>query len=186
MNAVDLLLTRVSSPVLNQPGPTSEQLDIMYRAALRAPDHGGMRPYRFLQIEGEGREKLGHVFVEAAKQTTHEIDEVELSKLEVAPLRAPMIIVVIARLNSHPKVPDIEQYLSAGCAAHGIVLSAFAQGVDAIWRSGKMAFNEHVKARLGLDANEHIVGFVYLGKARKHKVVPCPPVGEFVQRWGHK
>lgn len=184
MNAIDLLLKRVSSPVLEEPAPSPEQLDLMYRAALRAPDHGGMRPYRFLQIEGEGREKLGQVFVEAALKDDVDCNEAELDKLKNAPLRAPMIIVAIATLNAHPKVPEIEQQLAAGCAAHGLILSAFAQGVDAIWRSGKMAFNPWVNQRLGLEANEQIIGFIYLGKARKHKMVPCPAVGEFVQLWG--
>ncbi|WP_151669305.1 nitroreductase family protein [Nitrincola schmidtii] len=184
MNSIDLLLNRVSSPVLDLPAPTADQLDIMYRAALRAPDHGGMRPYRFLQIEGEGRQKLGQVFVEAAQQSGDPLTEAELEKLQNAPLRAPTIVVVIATLQPHPKVPEIEQQLSAGCAAHGLVLAAFAQGVDAIWRSGKMAFNGWVNQRLGLEANEQIVGFIYLGKARKHKIVPCPAVGEFVQLWG--
>lgn len=184
MNSIDLLLNRVSSPVLDLPAPTAEQLDMMYRAALRAPDHGGMRPYRFLQIEGDGRKKLGQVFVEAAQQSAQQMTQAELEKLQNAPLRAPMIVVVIATLKAHPKVPEIEQQFSAACAAHGLVLAAFAQGVDAIWRSGKMAFNSWVNNRLGLDSNEQIIGFIYLGKARKHKVVPCPAVGEFVQLWG--
>lgn len=184
MNAIDLLLTRVSSPVLDEPAPTKEQLDLIYRAALRAPDHGGLRPYRFLQIEGVGREKLGRVFVEAARAQRTDLTEQEEQKLLNAPLRAPLVIVVVASLQSHPKVPEIEQQLAAGCAAHGIVLAAFAQGVDAIWRSGDMAFNPQVMARLGLEAHEHIVGFIYLGKARKHRVVPCLQPGEFVRKWG--
>lgn len=184
MNAIELLLNRVSSPVLEAPAPTPDQLDLMYRAALRAPDHGGMRPYRFLQIEGEGRAKLGQVFVEAALKESDSCSEAELDKLKQAPLRAPMVLVVIARLNEHPKVPEIEQQLAAGCAAHGLILAAFAQGVDAIWRSGPMAFNAWVNHRLGLEAHEQIIGFIYLGKARKHKAIACPAVGEFVQLWG--
>lgn len=186
MNALDLLLKRVSSPVLDEPAPTAEQLDLIYRAALRAPDHGGLRPYRFLQIEGEGREKLGQVFVDAARAEQADISEQEVQKLLNAPLRAPLIIVAIASLQPHPKVPAVEQQLAAGCAAHGILLAAFAQGVDAIWRSGAMAFNSQVMTRLGLEADEQILGFIYLGKARKHRVVPCPQPGEFVQKWGHR
>lgn len=183
MDAVELLLNRVSSPVLEEPAPTPEQLDLLYRAALRAPDHGSLRPYRFLQIEGAGREKLGQFFVDAAS-AERELSDAEEQKLRQAPLRAPMLLVVIASLQSHPKVPEIEQQITAGCAAHSMILAAFAQGVDAIWRSGEMAFNPRVKQRLGLAENEQIIGFIYLGKARKHRVVPCPQPGEFVQKWG--
>ncbi|WP_235263441.1 nitroreductase family protein [Nitrincola sp. A-D6] len=103
MNAIDLLLTRVSSPVLEEPAPTAEQLDLMYRAALRGPDHGGLRPYRFLQIEGEGREKLGQIFVDAARAERADISEQEVQKLFNAPLRAPLIIVAIAPCSRIPK-----------------------------------------------------------------------------------
>ncbi|GAB2590945.1 nitroreductase family protein [Nitrincola alkalisediminis] len=185
MQALDLLLTRVSSPVLDEPAPTPEQLDLIFRAAFRAPDHGGLRPYRFLQIEGQGRERLGKVFVEAARVENPAITDAELDKLAGNPLRAPMILVAIACLQDHPKVPLIEQQITAGCAAHSMILAAFAQGIDSIWRSGAMAFNRDVHRLLGLEANEEIIGFIYMGKARKHRVVPCPSPGEFVQRWGH-
>lgn len=184
MEALDLLLTRVSSPVLDAPSPTPQQMDLLYRAALRAPDHGGLRPYRFLQIEGQGRERLGELFVASALKDNPGLSEAEQEKLRKAPLRAPMLVVVIACLKEHPKVPLSEQRLTAGCAAHGLLLAAFAQDIDAIWRSGAMAFNALVHEGLGLDGAEEIIGFIYLGKARKRRVVPCPHPGEFVRVWG--
>ena len=40
MDALDLLLNRVSVTRLVEPAPTAAQLELMFRAALRAPDHG--------------------------------------------------------------------------------------------------------------------------------------------------
>lgn len=184
MEATELLINRVSSPVLEGPAPTAEQLDLIYRAALRAPDHGNLKPWRFIQIEGEGRDRLADLFIEVAKTKNPDMSDAEIEKLRGKPLRAPMIIVVVAKLTDHPKVPQIEQQIAAGCAAHGILLAAFAQGVDAIWRTGSMAFDPMVFRGLGLEENEQITGFLYLGKARKHRALPDLNPADFVQQWG--
>lgn len=51
---------------------------------------------------------------------------------------------MIARLQDHFKVPKSEQLLAAGCAAHGILLAAYAQGVGGVWRTGELAYSPHV------------------------------------------
>lgn len=61
MDTITALTTRVSSPRLDQPGPSDEQLDLLLRAAIRAPDHGLLRPWRFIVLEGEQRERLGDI-----------------------------------------------------------------------------------------------------------------------------
>ena len=64
MDALDALLNRVSAPRLCEPAPDAAQRELLFRAALRAPDHGQLRPWRFLTIEGAAREKLGELFAE--------------------------------------------------------------------------------------------------------------------------
>ncbi len=58
MDAISALHGRISIATLGQPGPTSEQLDTMLRAAVRAPDHGVLRPWRFIVLQGSEREAL--------------------------------------------------------------------------------------------------------------------------------
>jgi nitroreductase len=101
------------------------------------------------------------------------------------PLRAPMIIAVIARVTpDEPKVPKIEQVISAGCAAHGILLAAHALGLGAMWRSGKYAFDTTVRKGLGLDEEDQVVAFVYLGQlAGRHKPVAEHDIDAFVEHW---
>jgi len=67
MEALDALLNRVSAPRLVEPGPTAAQRDVLFAAALRAPDHGQLRPYRFLSIEGQARNRLGEVLAQAVQ-----------------------------------------------------------------------------------------------------------------------
>ena len=53
MDAMKLLLERVSAVKLQEPGPSAEELDTILRTALRAPDHGRLRPWRFIVIEDQ-------------------------------------------------------------------------------------------------------------------------------------
>jgi nitroreductase len=78
-------------------------------------------------------------------------------------MRAPTIVVVIACVKDHPKIPQIEQVISAGAAAQNMLTAAYAQGLGAIWRTGDMAYDAICSAGLGLAVNEQIVGFLYLG-----------------------
>ncbi|WP_313087458.1 nitroreductase family protein [Pseudomonas sp.] len=163
MDALDLLLNRVSVTRLAEPAPTPAQLDVLLRAALRAPDHGQLRPWRFLTVQGDARLRLGELFAESLRRRQPDALEESLEKPRKMPLRAPMLMVVIARMLPHAKVPDGEQTLAVGCAAHGILLAAHAQGLGAVWRTGEFAYDRHVAEGLGLAENEQILGFIYLG-----------------------
>ncbi len=165
MNALEALHTRVSTPRLTDPPPGEEALNNIYKAAFRAADHGLLRPWRFLVIKGEARRRLGELFIEAALAKDPELSESQLEKIRSKPLRAPMVIVTIAVHKNHPKVPEFEMDMSAAAATQNMLLAAHAQGIGAMWRTGSMAFDPHVKQGLGLEDNEKIIGFLYLGTA---------------------
>lgn len=185
MDALTLLNHRNSEPKLTKPGPDREALQKIVAAALRAPDHGRLRPWRFLSIEGKARYRLGDLFVEALKQRKPEASEEEIKKTAEAPLRAPLIIVVIAKQIENAKVPAVEQLLSAGCAAHGILLAAQALDFGAIWRTGDNSYDPYVNTALGLSENETLVGYIYIGTPiGVPKPLPMLPVEEFIKAWG--
>ncbi len=163
MNAIEALCHRVSSGRLVAPGPDSEQRKVIFSAALRAADHGRLRPWRFLSVEGEGLNTLGELFAEVAKEDDPQISDSALDRFRNMPLRAPLIVVVIASCQSHPKVPELEQQYSAAAAAQNMLTAAFALGLGAVWRTGDMAYHPRVKKQLGLGEREHLVGFLYIG-----------------------
>ena len=190
MDAITLLHSRNSAPKLCDPAPQGEVLDNMLKAALRAPDHAWLRPWRFLTITGQARERLGELFVNAAQQRRQEANEAvmteqECAKLAAKALRAPLIIAVVASIQSHPKVPAIEQIISAGCAAHAILLAAHASGFAGVWRTGDNAYDPLVKEGLGLSAAEELVGFLYLGTIDgSYKPLRELSVQDFCRPWG--
>lgn len=184
MYALDALLNRVSVPRLVEPAPDAAQRENLFRAALRAPDHGQLRPWRFLTIEGAAREQLGELFARVQQQRQPEASAELLAKARAMPLRAPLLITVIACLQRGHKVPESEQLLAAGCAAHAILLAAHAQGIGAVWRSGELSHDAVVREGLGLGEDERIVGFLYLGTPQgERRQAPSLAVEDFVRPW---
>ncbi|GAA0568098.1 nitroreductase family protein [Halomonas salifodinae] len=185
MDAISLLHERSSMGKLMGPPPSPEQLEVIYRAALRAPDHKELTPWRFIEFSGEGLDRLGELFAEAEYRADPHIDDAALDAARKKPKRAPMIIAVIAKVRPDiPKVPKLEQVISAGCAAQGILLAAYAQGLGAMWRTGHYAFDTTVHKGLGLGEEDELVGFIYLGQlAGRHKPLPSRDPADFVERW---
>jgi nitroreductase len=156
----------------------------MLGVAMRAPDHARLRPWRFISVAGERREQLGALLRDALLLRDPQADETAQAKAANSPLRGPLVLVVVARISEHPKVPPIEQRLSAGCAAHGLLLAAEALGYAGIWRTGDAAFDRQVMDGLGLTSEEEITGFLYLGTREGNpKPLPTLQVGDFLQEW---
>ncbi|WP_095107375.1 nitroreductase family protein [Pseudomonas sp. Irchel 3E20] len=184
MQALDALLNRVSVPRLLDPAPSAAQREVLFAAALRAPDHGQLRPWRFLTVEGAAREQMGELLAQAALLNDPQAPEAVLDKARKGPLRAPLVVVVVARLQEHFKVPKAEQLLAAGCAAHGILLAAYAQGIGAVWRTGELCYSPHVAQGLGLAQGEEVIAFLYLGTPQNEpRVAPKVDVAPFVSAW---
>ena len=181
---LDLLLNRNSAPRLAAPAPSADERELMFRAALRAPDHAWLTPWRFITIEGARREVFGKVLADALQHRDPSADAAALDKARAAPLRAPLMIAVLAHIKPHPKVPPVEQRLSAACAAYALLLAAEALGYAGIWRTGDAAFDATVRSALGALENEEIVGFLYIGtRDGNAKPLPGREPGQFVSTW---
>jgi nitroreductase len=182
MDAITALHSRNSVNLLTEPGPTREQLQDIIKAGLRACDHKDLRPWRYLLIEGDARYKLGPLLV-AAKAVADGVPvPLELvAKLNTKPFRAPTIIAIAAHITFHPKVPEIEQILSAGASAQMMMAAAHALGVGAIWRSGSPMFTQEMRDGLGFEANDQLIGFLYLGTPKARKELPDLDPADFLR-----
>jgi nitroreductase len=163
MQALDLLLNRSSQPRLQSPAPSGDALENIMQAALRAPDHAALTPWQFIVCQGQGLDRLGKIFEQAAIDGNKA--EKDIQRAPQLPLRAPMVIVAIAKYQEHPKVPWVEQVASASCAVHSMQMAAVAQGFSGVWRTGFYAQDQIVKQAFKLQEKDEIVGFLYLGTA---------------------
>jgi nitroreductase len=163
MDVWQLLNERVSCPKVSAPGPDAAQLERLLRAAVSAPDHGLLRPWRFLVLQGDDLLRFGDLLVTASRQSQPDLDEAAAARIREKAFRAPMVIVAVAEVTEGHKVPVVEQVMATACAVEHLMLAAHALGLGAMWRTGPLAQSEQVKAALGFAAKDEIVAFVYLG-----------------------
>jgi nitroreductase len=184
MDALDLMLSRESAMKLVSPGPSAADLEQIFNSAVRAPDHGRLRPWQFIVIGSEQRERFGQVMADCLRRRNPAVSEAELQRERDKALRAPTIVAVGAKVKKGHKIPEVEQIASATAAAQTIMLAAPALGYGAVWKTGAAAYDPVVKVALGLTADDDIVGFLYIGTpAGGPSPIPRPEGKDFVTTW---
>ena len=163
MDTIEALTTRSTAKSYGDIPPTKDHLATILDAAVRAPDHGRLRPWRFMLIEGAQRQKFGDILAAAALRRTPALSAGDLQRERDKAMRAPLVIVVACRTVSGTKVPIIEQILAAGAAAQNILLGLHNFGYAAAWKTGESAYDPEVKKALGFAVDDHIVAFIYAG-----------------------
>jgi nitroreductase len=184
MDAMEALTSRVSGSKLVEPAPDELELHSLLTAAARAPDHGRLRPWRFIVLRGEALRRFGDLMAKTYLRRNPSATPAQLDKERGKPLRAPLILVVAAKVNEQSHIPAIEQILSAGAAAENVMVGAYALGYGCAWKTGDAAYDDDIKSAFGLAASDAIVGFMYLGS----HLAPPPPaqpadIDEYMSEW---
>jgi len=167
MNPLAALDARRSVPsrLLGAPGPDSGQLQQLLTSASRVPDHGKLVPWRFLLISGDTRLRLGELLAARSRERDPQASPAAIDKDRLRFSFAPVIVTVVARLTPGHKVPEQEQLLTAGSVCFALLQAAQAMGFGAQWLTGWAAYDPVIGERLGLAANERVVGFIHIGTA---------------------
>jgi len=160
---VEIILTRASAVRLSEPAPSREHLDLMIRAAANAPDHGRLRPWRFIVIKREDRARFGEILADILIQADSGAAPELLQRERDKAMRAPMILVAVAKVNPAAKIPAMEQVLAVAASVENLILAAHALGYGTMWKTGAPAYDESLKRALSLEKTDQIVGFLYLG-----------------------
>ncbi len=179
--ALELLMSRQSHWPLVEPAPAPAELDLVIDAALRAPDHGRLRPWRFVTIQGDARHALGDVFVAAARAREPGADA---ERFRAGALAAPLVIALGLHLQPGHKVPESEQMLSGGAAAMNMLNALHILGYGGFWASGANSHDAQVREALGLEPQDRLLGLLYVGTPGAVRRVPTrPPRDRFVREW---
>ena len=179
--ALDLLLERHSPWPLTEPAPSAEELDLVFQAALRAPDHGQLRPWRFVIIRGDARVALGNVFANAARLRDPQDDG---ERFRGKAMAAPVLIAICARVQAPHKVPESEQVLAVGAAAMNMLNALHPLGYGGFWATGLNSYDRNVQQALGLQGTERLLGFLYVGTPKEATQPPERHAPDaFVREW---
>jgi len=165
LTAID---TRTSAARLTQPGPTPAELARILEAAARAPDHGRLRPWRFIVLHSEQLENFASAAATAkrAQMPTQTLEQFSAEREKFT--RSPTVIVVACSVRrEQTKIPEIEQVIATAAAAQNLFLAAHDFGYGVMWKTGAAAYDPAVKATLGLAADDHIVAIMHVGTRLK-------------------
>ncbi len=184
MDALDLLLTRESALKLAAPGPSQADLDAMFQSAVRAPDHGRLRPWHFVVIDTDRRAAFGELMAQSLRRRMPDAEDEMLDRERAKAMRAPTIVVTAAKVNKSAKISAFEQIASAAAATQTLLLAANAKGFGAMWKTGDAAYDPDVKVALGLAADDEILGFLYVGTdVGGTSPIPRPEAAKYVSVW---
>jgi nitroreductase len=153
VTALESVLRRTSWSKVTEDAPTREQLLPLIEAAGRVADHSALRPWRLIELRGDDRLALG-----AAIAKTNGDDSPSMK-----PLRAPLLIAVVASYRKSEKVPHWEQEAVASGVAHTLSLLLDEAGWGVIWRTGGYTRAKAVAKALGLKKHEELLGWLYVG-----------------------
>jgi len=169
---------------LKEPGPTPAELQQILTIATRVPDHGKLTPWRLIVISGDARAKAGEKLAEIAARQHPEYDEASLDVERNRFLPAPVTVAVVSTAKHHMKIPEWEQFLSAGNVAFNLEHAAFAMGYAANWVSRWYALDGEAAEMLGAHYSEQIIGFVSIGTpTAPMEDRPRPALGDVVTYW---
>ncbi|UVI37057.1 nitroreductase family protein [Brevibacterium spongiae] len=151
------LSTRRSISKVDPETPNDSDLLELIRSVSSVADHKGLRPWRFLIIRGDDRHRLGEALDEAAgvSRKPGEVNE--------KPLRAELLLALVASAQKHDKVPEWEQHATAAGAGHLLELALWQAGWGVMWRSGTLTNSEPVRRLHRLKENELLMGWFYIG-----------------------
>lgn len=149
-------------PRVGPDAPTSEEIAELLELAVRAPNHHRTEPWRFHVLQGAERDRLARA-IEADAIDSGADPERARHDAQAKVDRAPVIVVFTVIPSDDPKVVEQEEIASVAMAMQNFLLGAYANGLGAMLRTGSAAYHPSVGEHLGLDANERVVGFVYLG-----------------------
>lgn len=184
--ALASLLSRrsVSPKRLAAPGPDARELDAIIQAALSAPDHGGLHPWRVIEFHGGERAALAELFEQEKLRRDPLAGAQDLERAREHATRPPVLLAFIVSPRSGERIPLREQWLAAGAALSNLLNATHQLGFGAIVLSGDRCFDPVLCAALGLLPEESLAGFVSMGR-----IVKAPPArvpiasGDVLGRW---
>lgn len=163
MNTIEAIKARHSVGNLKPDAVPRNVIETLLSAAVQAPNHHKVRPWRFFVIAAAGRDRLGEAMAEGLRKRNPLISEESLIRERAKPLRAPVIIAVAVDRPMEERIVEIENICAAAAACQNILLAATDLGLASHWRTGDAARDPVVKAFLGLEPSQALIAFIYVG-----------------------
>ncbi|MDI2090501.1 nitroreductase family protein [Commensalibacter oyaizuii] len=184
MTNLEFLLSRFSCGSLKDPAPNNEELHQILSASMRAPDHGRLRPWRFVLVPKEYRQQWLDRVEHAMRQPEYDYPESYIQKVKHNFSCAPMVIALAMRqITEKTSVSIDEQLMAASAAVMNVLNAVHALKFGVKWVTGPIA-NQGVVESLGLQAPYRMMGFLFVGTpCGENEAPPRAMVDDYVAVW---
>jgi nitroreductase len=165
------------------PAVSAEHLRQAVRLALRAPDHQGLQPFRFVHVDAAQRERLGELFAQAAQRRGLDAAEIATARRRAA--NGPTLVALVVRLRDDvEEVPRHEQWLCAGAALMNFLNALHLLGYGAKVVGGATLRDAALQAAFCHAPGETLAAWVLAGTpARSAQGRPEPPIDSVWSHW---
>ena len=183
---IDFLLSRRSVKFVQAPAPSQEELEQILQAAMSAPDHGKLRPWRFKLIQGEAVGKRADTAFRAQAEAGSPVPEQKQQSVRGWLAEVPLMLAIACKLDhSNTKIPEDERLLATGAAVMNILNAAHALGYGAFWSTGLGTYTDAMPETLGFDSLEYrFMGFLAIGTPIDEQFpMTRPDHRQFVSEW---
>ena len=168
MDVTHAIETRRSVGRVKQDPVERGLIERVLESAVHAPNHRITEPWRFHVFTGKGRGELARARAETARLAAKAEGEHEemvagrVSRERKKAFRAPVVIAVIS-VAGHDEIETLENYAACAAAVQNMQLTAHSLGLASIWRTGPVAYHEHMRRFFDLEEDDSIVAYLYLG-----------------------
>ena len=186
-NIIKFLQTRRSitakNMICNQ--VNEDDLDDILSCGLRVPDHGALNPWELIVIKGDAKLRIGNdILADEYQLNNPDASEDEINYERNRLCRASVVIAVLFKPVSHPKIPFWEMQLSSGAVCSNLLVAAQSLGYAAQWLTEWYAYNNLMIKELGGNPDtDKIAGFIYIGDKDKTPIERRRPNKEKVIRY---
>ncbi len=147
------------------PGPSEAELRLAIQAALRAPDHGRMQPWRAVTISEAQRPALAALFEQFARDSGKSAEDVAMERERA--FNGPVLLAWVARIDAGvAKVPPHEQWICVGGALSNFMSAVHFMGYGAKILSGRKCQHPAI-VHAFCEEGEQLVGFICVGTATR-------------------
>ncbi|CAM5180856.1 Putative NAD(P)H nitroreductase OS=Castellaniella defragrans OX=75697 GN=HNR28_002362 PE=3 SV=1 [Castellaniella defragrans] len=179
------LYGRRSAKFVQAPGPSDEELALILKAAVCAPDHGAVRPWRFKIVRGTDIPALVDLAVQAGLDAGAPLPEPKVQNSRRWLSRVPLMIAIACAPDPRGRIREQESLLSVGAAVMNMLNAAHALGYCGFWSTGMGTYLDGMGEALGFDALDmRFMGYLSIGTPIDPlPALERPDYREFVSEW---
>ena len=172
----------VTAKNMNSSFVTDDDLNNILSCGIRVPDHGALTPWILTVIKDEARYRIGNkILAPEFKLNNPDASKEEIEYERNRFNRASVVIGVLSKPVSHPKIPLWEMELSAGAVCANLLIAAQSLGYAAQWLTEWYSYNKIMIKEIGGDPKtDKIAGFIYIGDKVKQPIERRRPLKEKV------